>query len=44
MLPFVAFKSSEPRWRRYFEKNRGKQFCERYIEPELEKLREEYTR
>jgi len=44
VLPLVAFQSSEPRWRSYFEKNSGNQFCERYIEPKLEKLRDEYTR
>ena len=42
VLPLVGFKSSEPARRAYFEKNKGNQFCERYIEPKLQKLRDEY--
>ena len=43
VLPVAGFRSSEPTWRGYFEKNGGNQFCERYIEPKLEKLRNAYT-
>ena len=43
VLTFDGFKPSDPRWRGYFEKNSGNQFCERYIEPKLAKLRENYT-
>ena len=43
VLPLVAFKASEPGRRNYFEKNSGNQFCERYIEPKLKKLSDEYT-
>ena len=39
----VDFKSSEPKSQNYFEKNSGNHFCERYIEPKLEKLRDEYS-
>ena len=42
VLPLVGFKLSEPGRRAYFEKNNGNQFCERYIEPKLKKLRDEY--
>ena len=42
VLPLVGFKSSEPGRRAYLEKNKGNQFCERYIEPKLDKLRDEY--
>lgn len=42
-LALVDFKSSESRSQNYLEKNYGNQFCERYIEPKLEKLRDEYS-
>ena len=42
VLPLVGFKSSELGRRAYFENNNGNQFCERYIEPKLQKLRDEY--
>ena len=42
VLPLVGFKPSEPERQGYFEKNNGNQFCERYIEPKLQKLRDEY--
>ena len=42
VLPLVKFKPSEPGRRAYFEKNNGNQFCERYIEPKLKMLRDEY--
>ena len=42
VLPFVGFKPSELERKGYFEKNNGNQFCERYIEPKLQKLRDEY--
>ncbi len=43
VLPFAGFKSSEPRCLNYFEKNSGNQFCGRYIDPKLERLRAEYA-
>ena len=42
VLRFVEFKPSEPGRRAYFEKNNGNQFCERYIEPKLKYLRNQY--
>ena len=42
VLPLVGFKPSELERKGYFEKNNGNQFCERYIEPKLQKLRDEY--
>ena len=42
VLPLVGFKPSEPERRGYFEKNNGNQFCERYIEPKLKMLRDNY--
>jgi peptide-methionine (S)-S-oxide reductase len=42
VLPLIGFKSSEPGRRAYFENNNGNQFCERYIEPKLKRLRDEY--
>jgi peptide-methionine (S)-S-oxide reductase len=42
VLPLVKFKPSEPERKGYFEKNKGNQFCERYIEPKLQKLRDAY--
>jgi hypothetical protein len=44
VLALVGFKSSEPKSRNYFAQNSGNQFCERYIEPKLDKLRDEYPR
>ena len=44
VLSSAGFKSSEPRWLNYFEKNSGNQFCKRYIDPKLERLRAEYAR
>ena len=43
VLPLARFKSSQSRWQNYLEKNSGNQFCERYIEPKLEKLHDDYT-
>lgn len=43
VLPFAGFKSSRPRWLNYFEKNSGNQFCGRYINPKLERLRSDYA-
>ena len=42
VLPLVGFKPSKPERRGYFEKNNGNQFCERYIEPKLKMLRDNY--
>ncbi len=41
VLGFAGFKSSEPKFLHYFENNSGNQFCERYIDPKLERLRAE---
>ena len=44
VLDLAGFKSSEPKYLRYFQKNSGNQFCERYIDPKLERLRTDYAR
>lgn len=44
VLDFVGFKPSESKFLHYFEKNGGNQFCERYIDPKLERLRADYAR
>jgi len=43
VLSRVDFKSSESKSQNYFNKKSSNQFCERYIEPMLEKLRDEYS-
>ena len=35
VLPYVDFESSPDKYKNYFEKNRGKPFCETYISPKL---------
>jgi peptide-methionine (S)-S-oxide reductase len=44
VLPFAAFEPSDPRFHGYAEKNAGNQFCTRYIDPKLAKLRADYAR
>jgi peptide-methionine (S)-S-oxide reductase len=44
VLRFEAFRSSDTRFQNYAEKNAGNQFCTRYIDPKLEKLRGDYRR
>lgn len=42
IIPFVEFKASDDRFHNYAEKNAGNQFCTRYIDPKLDRLRAEY--
>ncbi|QXT39037.1 peptide-methionine (S)-S-oxide reductase [Gymnodinialimonas ceratoperidinii] len=44
VLRCEAFKPSDPRFQNYGEKNAGNQFCTRYIDPKLDKLRADYRR
>jgi peptide-methionine (S)-S-oxide reductase len=44
IIPFVEFKASDDRFHNYAEKNAGNQFCTRYIDPKLDRLRAEYGR
>lgn len=44
VLPFDGFKPSDDRYQRYAEKNAGNQFCTRYIDPKLAKLRAHHAR
>jgi len=44
VLDFAGFKSSDPRYLHYYKKHSGNQFCERHIDPKLEKLRADYPR
>jgi peptide-methionine (S)-S-oxide reductase len=43
VLPFAGFEPSDARYHGYAEKNAGNQFCTRYIDPKLAKLRAEYA-
>ena len=43
VLPLVAFKPSDEKFQRYFEKNAGGAFCQRYIDPKLALLTAEYN-
>ena len=40
VLPFTAFRPSEERYKNYYQSNPGRPFCQRYIEPKLERLRQ----
>lgn len=42
ILPFRAFKASDERFQRYYEKNADGPFCTAYIDPKLALLREEF--
>ncbi len=44
ILPFRAFKASDERFQRYFEKNAGRPFCTTYIDPKLALLGQEFGR
>ena len=44
VLPFVEFKAAHGRYRNYYDKAPDKPFCKRYIDPKLDKLRNEYAR
>lgn len=43
ILPCVGFRPSDPRFHRYGERNAGKPFCTRYIDPKLARLRDGYA-
>lgn len=43
VLPMTGFRLSDPRFRRYFERNEGGPFCTRYIDPKLALLRENFA-
>jgi peptide-methionine (S)-S-oxide reductase len=42
-LPLVAFRSSDARYQRYFEKHADGPFCANYIDPKLALLRKDYV-
>jgi len=42
VLPFAAFKENQERYRDYYLKNKGNQFCENWIDPKLRMLREQF--
>lgn len=42
VLDFAAFEPSDDRFRNYAERNAGNQFCMRYIDPKLDRLRADY--
>jgi len=42
VLPFVAFRASEPRYRDYYRRQPEAAFCQRYIDPKLEWIRERF--
>lgn len=44
VLPFAGFKASDHRFHNYAEKNAGNQFCTRYIDPKLDRLRATHSR
>ena len=39
VLPFKAFKPSEPQFQNYYAKGPDRPFCQRYIAPKLERLK-----
>ncbi|MDX1365061.1 MAG: peptide-methionine (S)-S-oxide reductase [Arenibacter latericius] len=44
VLPFVAFKSSDPMFHNYYLKDKEKPFCRLYISPKLSLLREKFAK
>ena len=44
VLPFRAFKASDPRFHDYYARNREGPFCDAYIEPKLALLRQRFAR
>jgi len=42
VLPFVTFKENIEKYQNYYEKNKGNQFCKRYIDPKFKLLRKRY--
>jgi len=43
VLPFVAFRASEPRYRDYYRRQSEAAFCQRYIDPKLEWIRRHFS-
>ena len=43
VLPLTAFRQSDLRFQRYFERNEGGPFCTRYIDPKRAYLRAHYA-
>lgn len=43
-LPFKAFKPSPPEYQNYYEKDPEKPFCQTYIGPKLNMLRQKFSR
>ncbi|MEM9238645.1 MAG: peptide-methionine (S)-S-oxide reductase [Pseudomonadota bacterium] len=43
VLPLTAFRQSDLRFQRYFERNEGGPFCKRYIDPKLAYLRTHFA-
>lgn len=44
VLPFIEFQKSREKYQRYYEKGPERPFCQRYIDPKLDLLRNEYGR
>lgn len=42
VLPFVGFKKNAKRYLNYYQKNKNAPFCDRFIKPKLDLLRERY--
>jgi len=43
VLPFIAFKESSKQFTNYYRKDPERPFCQRYIEPKIELLRNQYA-
>ncbi|MFT4661103.1 MAG: peptide-methionine (S)-S-oxide reductase [Patiriisocius sp.] len=42
VLPFVAFRLNDEEFLDYYNKNKEKPFCKRYIDPKIENIKEHY--
>lgn len=40
VLPYVAFKASDNKYRNYYYRDKSRPFCRTYIEPKIDKLRQ----
>ncbi len=43
VLPFAAFRGSDQRFQNYYQTNRDRPFCQRYIDPKLDQIRQEFA-
>lgn len=43
VLPFAGFRASDERYQDYYRKHSGSVFCQRYIDPKLDRIRRDFA-